>query len=152
MPWHVPTIGMEKINSIQIKIIHVAKNQLKIDDDLYRSMLRQWFDAASSKELTYEQASTFINELKKKGFKIKRSGRRLRGIKSPNLIQLASPQELKLIEHLKQDIRWQYHDGFKRWIKRRFGIERIKTRKEAQKIIEGLKAMRNRPWQDKKEA
>lgn len=131
-----------QINSTQIKLIHVAKKQLKIDEELYRYMLSQLFDVESSKQLTYAQASTFIDELKKKGFKIKKVRGQGSKVKAPNLIQLVSPQELRLIEHLKQDIRWQYHDGFMRWINRRFGIERIKTRKEAQKVIEGLKGMR----------
>ena len=141
-----------QINNTQIKLIHIAKSQLKIDEALYRSMLRRWFDVLSSKELTYAQATTFIDELKKKGFKIKRKNPPkspfakggLRGLKAPNLIQLASPQELILIERLKADIKWQYHDGFGRWLKKYYGFERIKTRKEAQKVIEGLKKMRNR--------
>lgn len=138
-----------QISSTQTKIIHIAKNQLKLDDVLYRSMLRQWFDVGSSKELTYQQAAAFIDELKKKGFRIKRTAKtqRQQKRKPPNLIQLASPQELKLIEHLKADIRWQYHDGYERWIRRRFRIERVRTRKEAAKIIEALKSMRNRPLQ-----
>lgn len=135
-----------QISGTQTKIIHVAKNQLKLDDVLYRSMLRQWFDVGSSKELSYAQATAFIDELKKKGFRVRRAKGKEQRVKAkpPNLIQLASPQELRLIEHLKADIRWQYHDGYERWIRRRFRIERVRTRKEAAKIIEALKSMRSR--------
>lgn len=58
-------------NTKQKQLIHILKAQLMktgvIDEDGYRAMLSRLFDVSSSKELTYNQASDFIDELKKLG-------------------------------------------------------------------------------------
>ena len=49
----------------EIKKIHALVSALGIDDDLYREMLRNRFNTASSKELTNFQAGQLIEELEK---------------------------------------------------------------------------------------
>lgn len=51
-----------------------------------------------------------------------------------------------MIEELKKLIVWEFEDGFERWIKKFFKVndEFYETLLDAQKIIEGLKAMARR--------
>ncbi|MCQ9626889.1 DUF1018 domain-containing protein [Cetobacterium somerae] len=63
---------MKKISKDQIKLIHVLKNNLKYDDKKYQELLMEKFGVSSSKELTSQQAESFIKTLRtlfEKGFK-----------------------------------------------------------------------------------
>jgi len=143
---------MGKINNLQKTLIHIGISDLGISDEDYRIMLSQRFNgAASCLGLTYQQASAFIDELKKKGFKIKRKSQR-RGVlrnaqnrsAAPNVIFLPSRQQMGLIEHLRHDVHWRVHDGYFRWIEKFLGRAYIKNDREANKVIEALKAMKKR--------
>ena len=141
---------MQPINSTQIKLLHVGIAALKIQDAVYRDLLWTQFGVKTCKDLTYEQASGLIDDLKRKGFRIKQSkprgsrGRKKRP-QSDNLIYLPSRQELALIDRLRIDVRWRNSDGYDRWIQKFLGgHSRLRTSKEAQKVIEALKAMKKR--------
>ena len=129
----------------QKAVIHILKAQLikqaVIDEAGYKGLLMQWFDVESSKDLDYAQATTFIDDLIKMGGNIKKKPRKKL---PPDITQLPSPQILAAIDHLRQDVKWRYPDGYQRWLKKYMGIERPRTMKEAMKIYEGLKAMRSR--------
>ncbi|MBI5634882.1 MAG: DUF1018 domain-containing protein [Nitrospirae bacterium] len=154
-----------KIDSVQIKLLHIAKAKLKITDEEYRALLikfspTSWdMDPAhpSCKAMTYAEASALIDHLKAKGFKIVRRGgvpptntgqgdpaptkRKL----PPSITQMVTNEQLKMILHLKADIRWRIMpDGYDRWLKKYMQIERVATAKQAQKVIEALKAMKAR--------
>ncbi len=147
---------VKPIEPKQIKLIHVATSQLKIGDDTYRLMLKQWFKVETSKDLSYNQASTLIDEFKKLGFRLKTKrtppqnpcwpcAPRTPGMPLPeNVVVLASPGQLRMIEHLAADIKWRHWDGYRRWLKKYFKIEQVKTSLEAHDVIEGLKNM----WKD----
>lgn len=144
---------MKPVEAKQIKLIHIAKSQLKIGDDTYKLMLRQWYKVETSKALTYDQASAFIDELKKLGFQLRTKrippenpcwpcAPRTPGMPlPPNVVVLASPGQLRKIEHLAADIKWRHWDGYRRWIKRYFKIDQVRTSMEASIIIEALKDM-----------
>ena len=129
-----------QINNTQKKLIHVGLQKLGIDDALYRSMLRDRFNAASCLDLSYSQASAFIDELKKKGFRIhsRRQSRPPRS-RAANVVYLPSKQQLMLIEHLRHDIQWRVHDGYQRFVFKMFARTHLKTATEAAKLIEALK-------------
>lgn len=146
------------IDNKQIQLIHVAKGQLKIDEDTYREMLKSHCKVNSSKELTYRQAELFISVLKKKGFKFKRRGgsrtaqktkytgaKRLSGAQRTGIdekvVTLATKGEIQKIEALVKCVEWKYEDGFRRWHAGRMKIENIRTSQEAYVVIEGLKKM-----------
>lgn len=156
-----------KIDSTQIKLLHIAKAKLKITDEEYRALLIQFsptswdMDPAhpSCKAMTYKEASALIDHLKKKGFKIIRRGDpdvvaqgqahrpapTKRKPLPPSITQLVTTEQLRMILHLKADIRWRIMpDGYERWIKKYMKIERVATAKQAQKVIEALKAMKIR--------
>jgi hypothetical protein len=155
----------QPIDKTQIKLIHVAKHELRLDNDGYRTVLRALFRVETSKDLTYAQATEFIDHLQKLGFKIKSNRvappcahcapRPKRDAIPDNAIYLVSPQQLYKIEHLSQDIKWKFHDGFQRWLRKYFNIERVRLSMEASMVIEALKNMlkdQNHcrcPWNEK---
>jgi hypothetical protein len=148
---------MTPINNMQKAIIKIAQKQLGLDDDAYRSMLRQLFDVATCKDLDFNQADTLIKEFEKMGFvrtggpaRRQKWNNSMRRPKAPNMIDLASPQILDMINRLSMDIQWRIRDGFFPWMKSKFGITHIRTMAEAIKVLEGLKAMKR--WQQKQGA
>lgn len=133
---------MPQINNLQKSLIHIGISELRIDDDTYRLMLAG-YGVGSCKDLQYSQASALIDDLVKKGFKIK--GRlKPRRPGGPNLEYLPNKQQLGIIEHLRHDVQWRVHDGYQRWIEKFLGRRYIRTSREAQKVIEALKAMKKR--------
>lgn len=136
------TTARRAIEPIQIRLIHVALHELGIQDEEYRALLLTRYFAASCKELTYQEASDFLNNylVKERGFRVKpkRHGRRPA---APNVVQMVSPQQLALIWRLAADIRWRLHDGRYRMIKKLIGQDRIRTSREAYIVIEALKGM-----------
>ena len=151
---------MKPIARKQIQIIKIAQKELCIDDDTYREMLKDQFKVKSCTKLSYFQARALIGELKKKGFKIKsakkpadkKACRRLgsrdagrreasRPRQAGNMVRMVSQAELGKIDVLSWLIHWRVKDGFTRWMSKRFRIEKVKTAREAYRIIEGLKKM-----------
>ncbi|MFB3926405.1 MAG: phage protein GemA/Gp16 family protein [Syntrophales bacterium] len=141
------------INKTQLRLIHIAISQLRLDDVTYRAMLSERFGVSSSKELSYREASELIDFFKKTGFRLRTKRNapenpcwpcvpRLYREKLPdNVLVLASPQQLRKIEHLAADIKWRHWNGFRLWMKKYFHIEQVKTSIEASIVIEALKDM-----------
>lgn len=57
------------INPGKLKVIHIAKNNLKMKDDDYRFMLQSHFNVTSSKDLTDAQFYRLMELFEKLGFK-----------------------------------------------------------------------------------
>ncbi len=131
----------------QLAVIHILKKQLLdsgiINEDGYRATLSRLYDVASSADLTYEQATSFIDELVKLGGAIKSNPRhrQTRRPTAPNLIYTVSQQELAKIEHLKADIHWRHPNGFNGLMLRVIKKDKIVTSKDAAKMIEAMKNM-----------
>jgi len=139
-----------EINNTQKKLIHIGIAELGLTDEVYRDMLQEQFGVNTCLKLNYEQASRLIDDLKKKGFKI-RTRRAARSANAPyqrpkakNVAYLPSPQQMHVIEHLRKDVRWKVYDGFYLWIEKFLGKKHITNTREAQKVIEALKAIRKR--------
>lgn len=132
-------------------IIHILKAQLIVKGELseegYRALLARHYDVESSKDLSYEQATQFINDLKAMGGKIvpKRPARKNL---PPTVTELPSPEILRHIEHLKNDIHWFVHDRGSKFIKKFLKKDRPTTMKEAIKLVEVLKSLKARQQKD----
>jgi hypothetical protein len=166
-----------EISKVQKKLIHIGIGKLGITDEIYRDMLQERFKVNTCKGLQYQQASSFISELVRKGFRIRgqrpacrglgagrskaclprpwrrqvkglpaaalaQEGERGRIIRAPNLIYLPTRAQLSMIDHLRADIRWKYYDGYQRFVAKMLGRTSLRTKAEAQKIIESLKGIR----------
>lgn len=125
----------------QLQLIHIAKNQLGLDDDTYIDTLQYRYNVSSSKDLTYNQASNFIGFLHEKGFKFKKKARTLKVKKTGNIIELATPAQHKLIEVLKKNIVWKYENGYQLYIQKRLKINKVISKDDAIKVINALKAL-----------
>ena len=76
-----------------IKLIHVAKTKLGLDDDVYRDILESTTGKTSSKLLTTAQLEAVLDRLKQLGFEVESKDKT--GVKN-----LASDAQSKLIRHL----------------------------------------------------
>jgi hypothetical protein len=126
----------------QIKLIHIAKGQLGLDDDTYRDALREMFGAGSSKDLSPAQADQLLDEFKHRGFRIvSRHPRPARRAKGKNVVHLASQAEIDKLNAVASLIKWQYADGLQRFLERRLRIKggKVRTAGEAYRAIEALK-------------
>ncbi len=75
-----------------IKLIHVAKTKLGLDDEVYRDILKSTTGKDSSKLLTPAQLEAVLDRLKQLGFTVESNKT---GVKN-----LASDAQSKLIRHL----------------------------------------------------
>ena len=76
-----------------IKLIHVAKTKLGLEDDVYRDILESTTGKTSSKLLTPAQLEAVLDRLKQLGFEVESKNKT--GVKN-----LASDAQSKLIRHL----------------------------------------------------
>lgn len=76
-----------------IKLIHVAKTKLGIEDEVYRDILESTTGKTSSKLLTPAQLEAVLDRLKQLGFKVESKDKA--GVKN-----LASDAQSRLIRHL----------------------------------------------------
>jgi hypothetical protein len=135
----------------QKTLIHLARTQLGMSEDQYRAAIRRICNGKeSAKGLTYDEAHALIEHFRHLGFQIKPKGGvcramcapRKRGEKLPdNVLVLASPAQVAKINRLIADIRWKTIDGFVRWLRKYYGIDRIKYSLEASRVMEGLKGL-----------
>lgn len=121
----------------QLQIIHIAKEQLKLDDESYRDLLQDRFNVSSAKDLSYKEADGLINFFKSKGFKIKK--KRATVTMGDKTIKLASRYQFELINVLKSNIIWR--ESYEAWLNKRMKIKKVLSAYEAFKVIEGLKGM-----------
>ncbi len=144
----------EPITKGQIQLIKIAQKELGIEDDDYRSMLISRYRVSSCTQLTRDQAGALIDHFERLGFATRdtpsdqrrTSPARSRRPSGPprsggNVIGLASPEEHEKIAALAALITWQYENGLQLWLKKRLGITKVRTSREAWLAIEGLKAM-----------
>ncbi|QHH96724.1 gp16 family protein [Acinetobacter dispersus] len=76
-----------------IKLIHVAKTKLGLDDEIYRDILKSTTGKDSSKLLTPAQLEAVLERLKQLGFAVESKDKT--GVKN-----LAGDKQSKLIRHL----------------------------------------------------
>jgi hypothetical protein len=132
---------MNKITKNQIQLIHIAKNELGLDDDLYRDMLFNLFGERSSRDLTYAQGVELIDHLKDCGFQI-----RGKDHDKSNIIRLTTPDQRRLIDVLSRRFTWRVRNGFSLWLERQREKGHIKSAalndsSDARWVIERLKQM-----------
>ena len=155
------TWGMEKpvMNKKQLGLVHIAKQKLKLSDEVYRDILRSYGGKESSKDLSYEGFEKVMKKMRELGFKKTRGkGQRVNQARKGfptnhapcNIIDLVTPRQIELINHLFFDINWQEPERRVGFIQKLTGKTRVATSKEAQRVIEALKAMKQRGYSERK--
>ena len=128
-----------------IKKIHIAKADLKLDDDRYRSLLLGVTGKDSCKDMTLIELNQVYAQLEKDGFvvRVKKGGSKRSPVNSPEQKKIWAIW-FSLVEAGKVT---NSKGGLNAFIKRQTGIESIdwiKSSEDADKIIEGLKAIQKR--------
>jgi phage gp16-like protein len=134
---------MKMIDATQKQIIHIAKTQLGLSDDDYRLILAaRCHGKTSSKDLTYREAHGLIEYFKTLGFRVKpKRSKQRRAPVSTNVTFIATPEQMRMIDALRGEVRWRYTDGYERWLSKYLRIDRVRTNRQASRAIEGLKGL-----------
>lgn len=124
------------INKGTLSKIHIAKQQLAMDDDIYRGLLARVAGVRSAKELNDRQAGAVLREFERLGFKPLPS-KRTKG-KPHNFNQL--PGEVAKIEAQLADMKlsWSYADSI---AKQMFGIPKVAWLKKPEQFQAVLAAL-----------
>ncbi|WP_312679839.1 gp16 family protein [Stutzerimonas nitrititolerans] len=124
------------ITKATLSKIHIARQQLRMDDDIYRGLLGRVAGVRSAKELNTRQASAVLRELERLGFKPAPSPK-AKG-KPHNFNKL--PAEIEVIEAQLADMKlpWSYAD---RIAKQMFGVARVAWLKKPDQVKAILAAL-----------
>ena len=127
--------------STQLAKIHIARQQLGMDDESYRAMLQRVAGVRSAAALNPTQTAAVLAELQRMGFAPK-PGPRNRG-KPHNMDTLAMPAMMRKVEALLADMAlpWAYADGI---AKQMFGIERCAWIRKESQLTALIAALHNR--------
>ncbi|WP_448511732.1 gp16 family protein [Photorhabdus laumondii] len=136
-----------------IQLIHIARSDLKLDEDTYRQMLLSETGKASTREMDIPQLTRVLEAMKTRGFKIK-SFR-----KSKTSHPLDSHPQSKKIRALWLEmasigiVRNGSEQALAHWIKRKTNIDGLQwlDSDQASSIIEKLKKWQNRVTRKKYE-
>jgi isocitrate dehydrogenase kinase/phosphatase len=129
------------ISARQKAVLHVAKSQLRLSDENYRAVLREQGGVESSNDLTNATFDRVMRRFEELGFTNTARHPRPRNYQ-PNA--LVTPEQQNLIAGYYIQLGWTDKSrqiGFsKRCCKKSFP----QTRRDANKVIEGLKAILKR--------
>ena len=126
----------------QIVAIHAACSARGIRGDAYRRLLKDRFDVGSSTDLTVDQASDLLDSMgiPRPAPKPRRRRRRL----PHGVDRLITQPQRALIAKLLEQLGVSDDDAFELWCQRTCGASRPRTTREANLVVEGLKAMRRK--------
>ena len=132
-----------KITQKQLKMIWTLARQLGMDTGLVHEMVFNVTGKDSLKKLTVPEGVGIIDGLVDDGARVRR--KRIKRLRvGPNVIELLTGKQIRLIEYLVDQLGWGNPEQLKGFNRRVIKKERICTIIEASKVIEGLKAMVNR--------
>ncbi len=139
----------------EIQLIHVARQQLGIDDDTYRTLLNDRFGVASSKNMDWKQRKRLLDHFKACGFKVKSTGKATGAVKTkPSRALAADPESRKIrslwiLLHELGAVRNPSEEALAIYVKRLTKVDALQwiTGDQAETVIETLKkwAMRFLP-------
>ncbi|MEI7177514.1 regulatory protein GemA [Pectobacterium carotovorum] len=129
-----------------IKLIHIAKRDLQLDDDTYRQLLITVTGKSSTRDMIVPQLDNVLNAMKKRGFKIKTAK------KASSTRQLDDSPQSRKIRSLWLEmadagiIRDRSEAALARWVKRETGVDSLQwlNSEQASVIIEKLKQWQRR--------
>ncbi len=116
--------------------IHIARQQLGLDDDAYRAVLARITGQRSSKDLNANQAGRLLQEFERLGWK-PRPARKAQG--KPHNVD-ALPTQINVIEAqlTEMQLPWSYADGI---ASRMFGVQRVAWLRRPEQLKAVLSAL-----------
>ena len=133
----------------QFRKIHILKNILGLDEDLYQDMLMS-FGVGTSKNLTYTEAIIFIDILEDKAVENSlwtKQPKKYEELKRNN--RMASDSQLRMIEGLWREICYFDNNKFaktslRKFLKSKHGVDDVMflTKSKASKVIQSIMAIK----------
>lgn len=109
---------MSSTNKLKAQI-HIAKQQLGLDDETYRALLKSVTGKTSSADMSLMDLHKVVEAMKRHGFKVKRkSDGRPHNINSNGMPKMMTKVQALLAD---QNLPWSYADGI---AKQMYGIDR----------------------------
>jgi hypothetical protein len=133
----------------QLAVLHVAKKQLSLDDDIYRNLLEIYGGVSSSKHLKLDGFKRVMEHLARLGFEsTSAQGRPRQPQRAPRRDPdgVPYPAQLSMIEGLLAQVGFNDPERRQGFCRRVIGRPWPQTRAEANKVFEALKAMVKRGW------
>lgn len=139
-----------------IRLIHVAKRDLSLDDDTYRSILLRFGGKESSSDLTVPKLEQVLEHLKRSGFKVRSTGK-VTSVSKPArpsraLAQDAESKKIRalwLFLHELGAVKNPSEEALAAYVKRIAGVDALQwiSGEQAERLIETMKkwAMRFLP-------
>ena len=139
------------ITEAQVRAIHACLHARGIEDPEYREMLAARYNVTTCKDLTRRQAAMFISLLSG-GHRALARPKTRRPIQhphqpapedTPGVVSLPSPAQRKLMAELVTEVDWYTPDGYQAWMEKALGIKRVRTSRDAHRVIRGLKGLKD---------
>lgn len=126
-----------------IRLIHVAKRELKMDDDTYRSILSKIGNRLSAKEMSVSELDRVLEHLKQAGFKVR---------PKQGTIPLATDPQSKMIRGLWLEladmavVNDRSENALRNFVVRLTRVDSLQwlTAPQASRVIEHLKKWKTR--------
>ncbi len=141
-----------------IRLIHVAKRDLQLDDDTYRAILQRVAGKESSSDLNVSELEKVLEHMKRSGFKVRSKGKAPRTAKqakakpSRPLAQDAESRKVRalwLFLHQLDVVKNPSEEALAAYVKRIAGVDALQwiNGEQAERLIETMKkwAMRFLP-------
>lgn len=130
-----------------IQLIHIARNELKIDTDTYRQMLVAVTGITSTGLMNPWQLNKVLEAMKAKGFRIKTTRKAQTSRPLTDTPQVRKLRSMWLEMHTRGIVRDSSEGALRRWIKRETGIDGLQwlEPETASLCIEKLKKWQKRP-------
>jgi phage gp16-like protein len=124
-----------------IKLIHVGKGKLKIDDDSYRDLLRAETGCVSTKAMTVVQLESVLQRLRRDGFKVQHKTANGNSRAIDRDAQSQKIRALWLEMHAAGKVRDQSEKALCAWVQRVTGVAALQwlSGEQASQVIEMLK-------------
>lgn len=140
------------ISKLQLALVHVAKSHLHLDDETYRDILHVQAGVATAKDLDHKGLEAVLARFAELGFSGRPDGNRTtprsRRPPEPQDVtgELPTPGQQGLISHLWQDLGWRGERRIEFTKRVCGGHAWPQTRAEAAALIEALKSMVRRGY------
>ena len=141
-----------------IRLIHVAKRDLRMDDDTYRGILQKSAGKSSTSDMTIPELEKTLEHFKRCGFRVRHAGKGKGKKKQPSMPLAHDPDSRKIralwiFLHELGLVRNSSEDALAAYVKRITRVDALQwiDGKQAETVIESLKkwAMRALPDQVK---
>jgi phage gp16-like protein len=129
-----------------IRLIHVGKGQLRLEDEVYRKLLQSATGKTSTTEMRVDQLEDVLARLKKLGFKVRVPKAKGEQRRLAHSSQDRKIRALWLALHEAGGVRDPSEAALAAWVKRETGVEALQwvDGEQASKLIEKLKMWLNR--------